>query len=258
MENIYQHFRKEELEFVAQAMEWKSEVSLYQSPKLTNFLDPREQMILSSIIGKDNEVGLSFLGGTPYVERKRALVFPTYFEVEDDDFQLAIYEIKYPSKFVNISHRDVLGALMSLGVKREKFGDIILSDGCVQLILAKEISSYVELNLNSIGQAKVKVKRIPMDSLMTVQDVWDEKSVTVSSMRLDVILSEIYNMSRSKAVQFIEKNLIKVNWKTIENPSFQVEEGDYLSGRQLGRSKVISVEGSTKKGKIRLIIGIKK
>lgn len=258
MEELYQHFRKEERTFIDQVLQWKNEVVDYYIPKLTPFLDPREQMILASIIGKNEDVLVKFCGGNKTVERKRALLYPPYYEVKDEDFSLQYFEIIYPQKFVSLSHRDVLGALMSLGIKREKFGDILLQDKRIQIIVAKEIADYVLIHLTSVGQAKVKLKEIKKDELFFVQEEWEEKTATVASLRLDACIAEIYGLSRAKAAQLIQSELVKVNWKTIDEPSFLLQENDYISVRRYGRSKLLAVEGLTKKGKTRIKFGLKK
>jgi RNA-binding protein YlmH len=258
MEKIYQHFRKEEQNFIDQVLSWKAEVSYDYTPKLVDFLDPREQLILKSIVGKSDEVRLSFWGGNDSVERKRALIYPEYYEVNHSDYNIRAFSLHYPSKFVSLTHPEILGSLMSLGLKREKFGDILIDNDSIQLIAAKEVSAYIELNFKAIGQAKVKITEMPCEELTEVNNEWEEISMTASSLRLDVILAEMYNLSRTKSGLYIEKGLVKVNFRIVDNPAFQVDEEDFISCRGLGRSKLTSIEGNTKKGKIRIVAGIKK
>ena len=103
--NIYQHFRPEEREFIDQVLGWKEYVEQTYAPKLTDFLDPREQQIIQTLIGNTQEVKVSLFGGTPGAERQRALVYPDYYEPEHDDFQLTLFELAYAKKFVTIEHR---------------------------------------------------------------------------------------------------------------------------------------------------------
>ena len=85
-----------------------------------------------------------------------------------------------------------------------------------------------------------------------------EQDITVSSLRLDTIISGIHHISRQKSQLFIQQGLIKVNWTTIENHSFECAEGDLLSARGYGRVKILSIEGRTKKDKWRIVVGKKK
>ncbi|WP_312095293.1 YlmH/Sll1252 family protein, partial [Niallia sp.] len=112
--SIYQHFRPEEREFIDQVENWRSYVENTYAPKLTDFLDPREQKVLSLIIGDHREVKYAFFGGHEQTERKRAILYPDYYDVTKEDFNLSLLEVNYPKKFVTIEHPHVLGSLMSL------------------------------------------------------------------------------------------------------------------------------------------------
>jgi RNA-binding protein YlmH len=130
--NIYQHFRPEEREFIDQVLHWKDFVDSSYTAKVTDFLDPREQHILKVLIGENGNIKYQLFGGIAASERKRALVMPDYLIPAEDEFQINLFEIDYPIKFVSIEHPQVLGSLMSLGLKRGKFGDILMKDGRVQ------------------------------------------------------------------------------------------------------------------------------
>jgi RNA-binding protein YlmH len=253
---IYQHFRQDEKEFVDNVLQWRGQVENQYAPRRTDFLDPRQQYIVQSIIGHSQDVLLSF--SPEHAERKRALLYPSYFEPEEEDFGIRLFEIEYPDKFVTIEHRQVLGSIMSLGLKREKFGDILSDDNKVQLILAEEISEYVRMELVQIGKAKVSLREVPYTELIKTREEWHEKVATVSSLRLDVVLAAIYNISRQKALTYIRGKLVKLNWKITENPSMEVEAGDVISARGFGRSKLISIEGRTKREKWRISLGVLK
>lgn len=256
--NIYQHFRPEEREFIDQVLQWKQFVEDAYSPKLTDFLDPREQQIVNMIIGETTDIRCHFFGGAEHSERQRAMIIPEYYRIENEDYQISLFDIEYPKKFVSIEHPQVLGSLMSLGIKREKFGDILIEGDRVQVVVAKEIDSYIQMQLSSIGRAKITLKEIPFSEAIKIHNVWVEETVTVSSLRLDTVVSAIYNISRQKSQLFIEQGLIKVNFVTVEKPSFECGEFDMISVRGYGRSKIISIEGKTKKDKWRITIGKQK
>jgi RNA-binding protein YlmH len=252
---IYQHFRTEEHAFIDHVVEWKESVISTYSPRLSDFLDPREQLIVKSIIGQDQEVLVRFFGGTEHAERRRALLYPSYYEPDEEDFQLQLFEIQYPQKFVSIEHPQVLGSLMSLGLKRSKYGDILFQEENIQLLVAKEISDFIKMNLVSIGRAKVVVMERKLDEIFHIVEEWKEEFRTVSSMRLDIIVAESYNLSRSKATPLIKGGVVKVNWKQIEETSFECKEGDIISVRGHGRCKICEIEGKTKRDKWRMKIG---
>ncbi|MEH6905050.1 RNA-binding protein [Neobacillus drentensis] len=256
--NIYQHFRPEERDYIDQVLNWKDYVETNYSPKLSDFLDPREQHILKMLIGEHGDVNYKLFGGTPDVERKRALIFPDYLPVTEDEFQISLFEIQYPAKFVTIEHRQVLGTLMSLGLKRGKFGDILTKDGKCQFFAAKEISDYIKSNVETIGRAGVKLIETDIENAIPTKELLMESELTVSSLRLDTVISGIYHVSRQKSQLFIQQGLVKVNWTLTENPSFECGIGDMLSIRGYGRAKVLAIEGKTKKEKWRINVGKQK
>lgn len=256
---IYQHFRKEEHTFIDQVLSWKEEVERSYQRKLTDFLDPREQHIVEMLVGTDNDdLQVSQFGGSRYTERKRAILAPFYEEIACVDHQLTLLEGTYHTKFVTLTHRDVMGAFLSLGIKRQTLGDIYLNEGRIQIITTNEISPYIKTNLTSIKNATIQLVDKSFDDLMETEDNWVEYSKTISSLRLDNVLKEIYNISRKDAVEFIKKNNVKVNFKVVDDPSFQLQEEDMLSLRGKGRSKVKSIEGKTRKNRIRVLISILK
>jgi RNA-binding protein YlmH len=256
--DIYQHYRKEEHAFIDKVLEWKESVEFQYSPKLTDFLDPREQDIIKLVIGDHSDVSVKAYGGSSTSERKRVLIYPSYFSPTEEDFQLSLYQVDYPSKFVKIEHRQVLGSLMSIGLKRSKYGDILLDDDLVQIVVSKEVDGFIELNLKSIGKASITLRKRNLSEIMTQKEEWTEQSVSFSSLRLDVTISSTFQLSRQKAQAIIQNGQVKVNWKIVENASFECKEGDVISVRGYGRMKLLSNEGKSKKDKWRFTVGKQK
>ena len=257
--DIYQHFRKEEQPFIDQVLSWKEQVELTFQPKLTDFLDPREQQIVEMLIGFNNEeLKLFKYGGGTEAERKRVVIAPFYEEMSEDLFQLTLLEATYQDKFITLEHRDVMGAFMSLGVKRTKLGDIVVGNGSIQIVLAKEIAAYIVMNMTSVKKANVTFDEKPLSSLKEEKEKWMELDKTVSSLRLDAILKEIYHISRKDATSFIQKLQVKVNYKVVDDSKFQLQEGDLISLRGKGRSKITEIKGLSKKDKVKISIAVLK
>ncbi|PLR84135.1 RNA-binding protein [Bacillus canaveralius] len=256
--SIYQHFRPEERDFIDLVHQWKDYVESTYSAKLTDFLDPREQQIVTTILGRHAELQFGLFGGSETTERQRAIFYPEYMSVVQEDFQISLFEIAYPAKFVTIEHRQVLGSLMSLGLKRGKFGDILVDQDRVQFFAAKEIADYVRNQLQSVGKAAVRIEEIPLEHALSVAEAWSELSATISSLRLDTVIAGLYNLSRQKAQLLIQQGIVKVNWSTIESTSFECGAGDIISIKGYGRCKLISIEGKTKKDKWKITAGRQK
>lgn len=256
--SIYSHFRPEEKPLVERTMEWAERVKQRFQPKLTSFLDPREQYIVQSIVSRTADVHVSCFGGYEQSERKRAFIVPNFVEVSTQDYGVTLLSIQGKQKALPLLHRDVLGSLLGLGVKREKFGDLLLSEKDQQVIVAEDIADYVILHLQQINRYEVRCEAIDWSEIQVSSEGWEYKDTTVSSLRLDVILSELLPLSRSKATPLIKTGKVKINWKVVEHPSISLDEGDVLSVKGFGRFLFSKVEGMTKKEKYRVQLGKKK
>ncbi|WP_101843813.1 RNA-binding protein [Halobacillus sp. Marseille-P3879] len=251
---IYQHFREEERPFIDQVLSLQDDVEMRYQRKETDFLDPREQHIFESLLRNQPNLTWSLFGGSVLTERKRAIVAPEYETITSEDFSICLLETHYHDKFIQLEHRDVLGAFMSLGIKREKLGDLIVQNGKIQIIVASEISDYIRMNFTAVKKANVQFAEKPFNHLMKSSEEWKTVDTTISSLRLDVVLKEIYGVSRKKASMFIEAGHVKVNFRTVEQPSYPLEEGDLLSLRGRGRSRLMEIYGTTRKDKFRVTL----
>lgn len=253
--DIYQHYRSEEHPFIDRVLSLKDQVERSYQSIVTDFLDPREQQIISMLIDTANsDLTMQLFGGGDYSERKRAVIAPNYEEIEQNDFGVVLLQAAYHEKFVTLSHRDVMGAFLSLGLDRKKLGDIVVQNGLIQMLVADEISTYVLVNLTSIKRSTIKLANRPISDLIDKELKWMEEDKLVSSMRLDIILKEIYSISRQAASEGIAKKLVKVNYRIVEERSFTVQANDLISFKGKGRSKIERVNGKTKKDKLKITI----
>lgn len=256
MEHILQHFRPEEKPFIEQVVGWQREVEDRYAPKLTDFLDPRERFIVQAIIKQSEDCRLMSSGGFLQAERQRVLIYPSYYEPTAEDFQIALFRINYPVKFVSLTHPQVLGTLTASGIDRKRFGDIRLEDNEVQCAVSEEIADFLQVQMTAVGKAKVALEKITTQQALAPSDEkWEEQLHTVSAMRLDVVLASALTISRQKAQQLITSGRVKVNHTVREDRAFELHEEDLLSVRGYGRMKIIAIEGRTRKQKIKVIIG---
>lgn len=147
-----------------------------------------------------------------------------------------------------ISHRDVLGSLMGLGIKREMVGDILVNGNAAQFFCHEAVCDYIEMNLQKTNRYRVKIKRgeisdIPKPKTETV-------SINVSSMRLDSVCAECFGLSRTKAAEAIKRGEVSVNWLIRYDTDAQVSRGDKLSMRGKGKVEIVGVTGVSKKGRL--------
>lgn len=133
-----------------------------------------------------------------------------------------------------LSHRDFLGALMGLGIKRESVGDILTADGYAVVFVKNEIKNYVISQIQKIGSVGVSVSLWDGTTLPMHNQFYDV-NCTVSSARLDNIVSAVVSLSRDKAATAIKQGLVFINSMVIENVSHIVKEGDKISVRGKGK-----------------------
>jgi len=256
MQEVYQHFRKEEQPFIDSAQSWITQAEETYSPYLTDFLDPRQQYILEMMVGKKGEIHVQFYGGYEAAERKRAIICPEYFSPTQSDFEMELTEVVYPSKFASLTHGKILGTLIGTGMKRELFGDI-LSDGTRwQFLLASNIASYVHSQITKIGKVSVRLENRTYTDLITPIDDWTIVHDTVSSLRLDTVIAAIYNISRQRAKELVTSGKVKLNWAAFDRPDFELGLLDIVSIRGYGRIQIKAIEGKSKKDKWRVEFGV--
>ncbi|WDM20551.1 RNA-binding protein [Paenibacillus polymyxa] len=253
---IYEHFHPDERDYVDRASEWISHAGAYHEQKLTDFLDPRQQYILETLASKEDKVTIRVDGGYMASERKRALIAPDYSYLDGEEMGIEVLSITSDDlKIGTLEHGDYLGALLGLGIKRGKIGDIhVLDDGC-HVLVASEIGDFMTMHLQQVHRVHVWTELLPVASLRTKEVALETLDLTVASLRLDGIASDVYKLSRSKVLTPIRAGRCRVNWKVEENPSTPLKAGDVISMQGFGRFKVLETDGMTKKGRFRVKIG---
>lgn len=255
-ENVYQHFRRDEHPFIDFVNSWIERVETQYTPYLSDFLDPRQIFIVESLVGQNLELKLSFYGGYEAAERKRALIYPEYYEPSQEDFDIRYFEIQYPSKFAELSHGKVLGSLLGTGMKRDYFGDIITDGEHWQVMLCDHTTNYITGQLDKIGKVSVRLEEINYTQLIHPKDEWALETATLSSLRLDNLIAGVYNISRQRAKQLVDGKKVKLNWREETRSDFVVDLMDVISVRGYGRIQLQTIEGTTKKEKIRITYGV--
>ena len=221
----------------------------------TDFLDPvRCAAFVQTLSRGNNGVYVEAYGGYDGAERKM-IAFDTA-DIDMENFPIIPVAATYNERFAKApTHRDYLGAVLGLGLDRGKVGDIRLGETGAVLYLSADMAYYVAENLDQVG--RVSVKCAVHQTLAGLEATGAERRVTVPSMRLDAVLGSAFNLSRGKAAALIESDKVFVNWKPAKKTQ-PVAVGDAITVRGVGRVKVESVEGSTKKDRIVLRMTVNK
>lgn len=185
-------------------------------------------------------------------EKKMSAVCPADFDIGLLDFPVKYFKITGNSKFKELEHKHFLGTIMSLGIKREMLGDLIVREGICYGIINDELFEFLKENLKEVGKISVEVLEVSFDEIP--ESEFQEKVESVASMRLDVIVAVIGNFSRNGGIEILEAGDVQLNYTVVKDKSRIIKEGDIVSIRKKGKFLIDSVLGESKKGKTRILI----
>jgi RNA-binding protein YlmH len=232
-------------------------------PVSTRFLSPAERALVERGLQALGGPAHGIAGGFPEAERAAIVFLPDWLEAppEGEDSPVAVVRAEYDRRYAQISHRDVLGALMGLGVERDTVGDILPGEddcnheqGCVYFAVLREILPYVLDNLVSAGRARLLCREIaPGDAHPKAQEYTTVKD-TLASLRLDGVAAAGFGLSREKAAELVRSGKVQVDGADCLKPDAPVAEGAAVSARGFGKIRLSKVGGLTKKGRISIEI----
>jgi len=213
-----------------------------------SFFTEREQLLAERHLQHAGFERYAFDGGFPGAERK---VLGLFFD-EPEPFPVSALSLQF-RKSDKLTHRDFLGALMSLGIERGTVGDILVEDGRCVLFVKEEIRDYITSQLFKVGNVGVRISDADTAALPKGRG-FDEKDYTVPSLRLDAVVAAVSGLSREKTKTLILSGSVTRNYEVCQNISRQVEASDVITIRGKGKYVVNGVLGETKKHRIRISI----
>lgn len=233
-----------------------------------NFLTPGEAAISREFLREMSaEKKAFFYGGYPDAERVRMFIVPAYLSDMDgdarelaftyfpDDMACSVKAIKIEgSGYRKLSHRDYLGSLLALGIERSSIGDIaVLDDFSAVLFCTDKIFGYLMSDIDRIASDKVKCSEFFADEGFSPPKEFLPISDTVASNRLDCVVGALTNLSREKSQIAIRQGLCEVNYLPEDRCDFSIPTPCTVSVRGYGKFKVLSFDGETKRGRLRLV-----
>lgn len=241
----------EEKAFAAR-IEDMAELSERRGIVFTHFLNERQQHMAESVLKRLRCENYCFSGGAENADRKILCVFSEYCRPENSDFPISCITFRFKQSY-SLSHRDFLGALTSLNLKREAVGDILTGDGIAQVFVIDSVKRTVEDEVRKIGSIGVEVTSDEPLQLDKTQSYREIKG-TAASLRLDCILGLALGISRSKAAAVISSGSAEVNYRPVTDTSFILKQGDIFSVRKYGKFRIEEISGVSKKGRIHIIV----
>lgn len=219
----------------------------------TPFLGLSEQQAFYEIQRDVAYAGYDMEGGNPLCERKI---------IRFGSPELLSYEEAYPIQCIKVeplilkfaeplTHRDFLGAIMNLGIERSTVGDIFVQEKEAIVFCLENISSYLLENLTQVRHTQMKSVLIEAAEYLR-GPVTEEQAFSVSSARIDTVISRVYNIARGRSLELFRSGRVYVNGRLEENNSYTLKNGDVVTARGFGRFTYTGEQGETRKGKIRV------
>lgn len=223
----------------------------------TNFLSLAESSLARSLC-KEQGASAVFYGGYADAERKILFILPDYMEADEsfpseEENPCCLLVCRAPVGAKALTHRDYLGSLLSLGIEREVIGDILVRENGADIIILKSISDYLLANYMKAGHIPLKCEIQAISALVPPE----QKTVTVresiASVRLDNIISAVFNLSRAEASAEIARGMVFVNDAEATKPDARLNEGDKIVVRGHGKAYFKEIGGTTRKGRLSVL-----
>lgn len=231
----------------------------------TDFLDGYEQKIAQKVLQQVKCQVATLYGGYEDAERKMIYFFPErLIELLEENWQnskmiqneMKVISIQLPNDLKGqYQHRNYLSGLMKLGIKREKLGDILVRENGADILVQADILDYLLVNLQELTRfQKAKILSKEISELEVVPIKLEKITILVPQLRLDVVVSELLHMSRTKANEVISQERVLVNYEIKIKNATMLQVGDMLTIRGKGKFKIGEIISQTTKGKLRVEI----
>ncbi|MEA4925872.1 MAG: YlmH/Sll1252 family protein [Syntrophomonadaceae bacterium] len=214
----------------------------------SDFLDLRQQDLARAVAVNAENIEWELVGGYEQAERKRLLVSPPWeAEAESKITCLKITPKEFPGQ--SVSHRDYLGALLNLGLKREKLGDIVPQENGAFVFADTDIAAYLTQQLTRVKHSTVSAEIIADQDFVYHPPELTTLQVNLASLRLDAAVAAVYKLSRSQVDRYITSGQVRINHLEVLKSSVAVKTGDLISVRGLGRFRLEELGGLSRKGR---------
>ncbi len=227
------------------------------------FLDARQQELARREL---SGAAHAFWGGYAEAERRILIFLPDYMADEaakaafgaacPEDDPLAVLRVRPNAKNAALSHRDYLGALLSLGVERSRVGDILVSPAGADIVILREIAAFLQLNFTRAGRHELTAEVLPTAVIAAYEAPSRDFTANVPSLRLDAVAAAAFGISRNKCAEAVAAKLVAVNGLATGRADQSVAAGDSITWRGKGKAKLMSVDGRSRKE--RLFVTIKR
>ena len=224
----------------------------------TDFLNLNEQSLALSIVrNMKNDIWTFFYGGYDEAERKIMISVPSELvDTEEEALKfeeiLSVLHVETAKAAPHLTHRDYLGAILSLGIERSVIGDILVREHGADIIVLSKIADFLLTEFHSAGRENLKVTIGDLESLELPEKKRKIIQASLASLRFDNIVSSAFGLSRAESVKMIKNGRVFINQREEKKIDRKVELGSVISVRGKGKAVVLDSEGFSRKGRMRI------
>lgn len=260
LEMLNQYKKQEDKICLSKVLDKIEEVNKKGKIEYTDFFDMYQVALVKKFLIKNSFTNYMLYGGFVDAERKVLIVYPEKYDEEmlkkNLNKVLNIVRIKLPEELIGkYSHRNYLGGIVKLGLKREKVGDIIVSEDGADIIVVKDFSEILKeqlLSLTRFQNSKIEIEDI--EKIRKQELKIEEIKIIVPSLRLDNFVSDLAKTSRNKAAQIINQERVFINGQLETKVSKQIKMKDIITIRGKGRFVVKELSGTTRSGRAVVVV----
>ena len=240
----------EDRTLLARVLDRAKQASERNIPAATDFLSPAQQAQAADLLRAAGIPETAYIrwGGYDGAERAVLLFLADWMDPSDAGTYSPIRCLRAAFREEeNLTHRDFLGSLMGMGIVREKIGDILVGPDSADVLVLDTVAEFLAQSWESAGRVKLRVAEIDPGCVHIPEIRREERRDTVSSLRLDAVLSAMLHVSRGTAAELIEAGRVEINHLPVEKPHAPVYEQDVFTVRGKGRFRLTALPGKSKK-----------
>lgn len=223
---------------------WERDIPLFGN----NFYTPNIWKFFQDTLS-NNDFTIESNGVFEEAERKMV----SFNNIYNSPFPIKVLKIKNSSKFTNLTHKDYLGAVLALGIRRNKIGDLLLSEDCCYIAVCEDIEEFITANLTTVGKAPCTVTVVE-NNIDLPSPSFKEEVILIQSLRIDGIVSKLANISRGKAQGIIDEGKVLVDYNKVKSKSLEVTKDERITIRGVGKFILGDIIGNSKSGKFKVIV----
>lgn len=224
----------------------------YAVPRFSPFYNEAEMETVKAAAQRAG-YNIAFFGGYDDAQRCMLGVFPEWQEADYGEFPIAALRAE-KGYSRELSHRDYLGTILSLGIDRAKIGDILVDDEGAYIFAAEDIADYIVMNVKKAANCGIKLKRTAVREEDLPKREYEISEAVAASARLDAVLAAALNISRRESAMYIVSGKVNINHKPVSDTSFSLKEGDLMSIRGAGRIILDEIGANTRSGRIHILL----